>query len=82
MSRSSRHEARLLSVDEADLVARSHHPWLGEADDVGVDPVAGLKIGSGEQVGHQFVGIDAIGARDDDDAARVLVIAEPGSNPG
>lgn len=36
MSRSSRHEARLLSVDEADLVARSHHPRLAEADDGGL----------------------------------------------
>ncbi|MGU3407212.1 hypothetical protein [Methylobacterium brachiatum] len=36
MSVSSRQEARLLSADEADLVARSHHPSLREADDTGL----------------------------------------------
>lgn len=36
MSVSSRQEARLLSADEADLVARSHHPKLRDADDGGL----------------------------------------------
>ncbi len=45
-----------------------------QADDVEVDPVAGFEIGGGEQVLHQFVGIDAVGARHDDDAGRVLVV--------
>jgi hypothetical protein len=33
MSISSRQEARLLTADEAELVAQSHHPKLREADD-------------------------------------------------
>ena len=36
MSVSSRQEARLLNADEADLVARSHHPQLRETDDGGL----------------------------------------------
>jgi hypothetical protein len=36
MSISSRQEARLLSADEADLVARSHHPSLRETDETGL----------------------------------------------
>ncbi len=45
-----------------------------EADDVGVDPVTGLQIGGGEQVLHQRLDIDPVGARDDDDATGVLVV--------
>src|SRR5690606_15816710 len=44
------------------------------ADDVHVDPVAVLQVGSGEQVLHQLVGIDPVGARHDDDAGGVLMI--------
>ena len=33
MSVSSRQEARLLTTDEADLVARSHHPRIDDLDD-------------------------------------------------
>ena len=44
MSVSSRQEARLLNADEADLVARSHHPSLREADDNGLaDLIARLR---------------------------------------
>ncbi|MDP4023023.1 hypothetical protein Q8W71_10340 [Methylobacterium sp. NEAU 140] len=44
MSVSSRQEARLLSADEAELVARSHHPTLRDADDKGLaDLVARLR---------------------------------------
>lgn len=41
MSISSRQEARLLSADEVDLVARSHHPRLREADDTGLADLIG-----------------------------------------
>ncbi|MNO72104.1 hypothetical protein D3C76_630390 [compost metagenome] len=45
-----------------------------QADDVDVDPVAAFQVGGGEQVLHQLVGIHPVGARDDDDTARVLVV--------
>ena len=45
-----------------------------QADDVDVDPVGAFQLGGGEQVLHQLVGIDAVGARNDDNTARVLVV--------
>lgn len=45
-----------------------------QANDIDVDPVAGLQIGAGEQVLHQGVMVDPAVDRDDDDTARVLVV--------
>ncbi len=45
-----------------------------DADDVQVDAVIPLEVGGGEQVVHQLLQVDAVGARHDDQAGRVLVV--------
>ena len=45
-----------------------------EADDVEVDAVGALEVGGGEQVRHQLLDVDAVGARRDHQARRVLVV--------
>ncbi len=45
-----------------------------EADHVDVDAVAAFEIGGREQMRHQRFGIDAVRARHDDQARRILVI--------
>ncbi len=69
------HGADAVDQPFAEQGAQVFHLRLAiQADDVAVDPVAGLQVGGGEQVGHQLVGIHPVGARDDHDAARVLVV--------
>ncbi|KPB79626.1 Uncharacterized protein AC506_0820 [Pseudomonas syringae pv. maculicola str. M6] len=45
-----------------------------QANDVDVDPITGFKLRGREQMLHQFVQLNPVGARDDHDAARVFVV--------
>ena len=45
-----------------------------QTDDIDVDPVRAFQLGGGEQMLHQLVEINAIGARNNHDATRVLVV--------
>ena len=51
------------------------HLWaLVHADHVEVNPIVLLKIGGGEQVGHDAIGVNPVGTRHDNDAGWVLMI--------
>ena len=57
-----------------DLLQAHHARAAVERDDVEIDAVVALQVGGGEQVVHELHQIDAVGARHDDQAGRILVI--------
>ena len=57
-----------------DLLQAHHARASVERDDVEIDSVVALEVRGGEQVVHELHEIDAVGARHDDQAGRILVV--------
>ena len=66
--------AELQPLRQHRLQAHHTRPTV-EADDVHVDAIAALEVGGREQVRHQLLDVHAVGARRDDQADGLLVVA-------